>query len=339
MNALAKSLLVFVTAFTAACTPAGEIEDLPYVWDLPPGVEPPAVPEDNALTMKRIALGRRLFYDDDLSLDSSINCGTCHQPQRGFSNPRPVMFGIENRLGFRNTPTLTQVAYSPYFFAEGGSPTLEMQVLGPIENHDEFGFNAAELYERIRQNDEYQALAREAYGRPMDLFVLTRAIASFERTLVSSHSPFDNFYYRGDSDAMSPAARRGWELFISDRTQCRSCHDGFAFSTYEFANVGLADYQDEGLTRRTMEAGDVGKFKVPTLRNVALTAPYFHDGSVRSLREVVEHFNRGGEGHPNQDPRVKPLGLNEQEVKDLVEFLRSLTDTTLLNNPNVQPIQ
>ena len=307
-----------------------------FVFDLPPGVEAPLIPEDNAMQQNRIALGRKLFYDPILSIDSTVSCGNCHFAHLGFANPLSVMPGVESRRGNRNTPTLTNVAYSPYFFAEGGSPTLEMQVLGPIENHDEMGFNAAELYERLKDHSEYQDLAQEAYGREMDLFVLTRAIAAFERTMVSGNSPFDRYFYRGDSSAMNEAQIRGWELFQSERTGCISCHSGFSFSSYDFANVGLyEEYEDEGLTRRTMATTDIGKFKIPTLRNVAMSAPYMHDGSISTLTRVVEHFNRGGVGHPNQSELVRPLGLNKEEIADLVAFLRALTDNNMVRDASL----
>ncbi len=329
--------ILLLIAMAIRCVPADASQDLAYTWQLPPGVSPPAIPPDNAMTASRISLGKQLFYDPILSVDSSISCGSCHQADKGFADDQPISTGVKGRLGFRNAPTLTQVAYSPYFFAEGGSPTLEMQVLGPIDDHNEFGFNAADLYLRIKEHPHYQRLALEAYGRPLDLFVITRAIAAFERTLVSSNSPFDNYFYLGDRSALSPAQLRGWELFQSERTQCATCHAGFTFSTYEFANVGLKDYADEGLTRRTMNQEDIGKFKIPTLRNVALTAPYFHDGSVATLEEVIAHFNRGGTGHANQSPLIQPLGLSDQEQADLQEFLLALTDSTMIGNPDFRP--
>ncbi len=337
MNHFLRNMLLILVVGLAGCQLEEPVSEASFQWDLPQGVLPPPVPEDNQMTVARIELGRELFYDPVLSVDTSINCATCHQPVNGLANPQPVMRGVFGRLGFRNTPTLTQVAYSPYFFVEGGSPTLEMQVLGPIENHDEFGFNAAELYERFKTHDRYNQLAIKAYGRPMDLWVLTRSIAAFERTMVSSHSPFDDYFYRGDSTAMTPQQIRGWELFASDRTNCSSCHSGFPFSTYEFENIGLyEEYKDLGLARRTILDKDVGKVKVPTLRNVARTAPYMHDGSIRTLIGAVKHFNDGGVGHPNQSELIRPLKLSQDEIADLVAFLHALTDTALLSSNRLQ---
>lgn len=325
-----RYLLILASVFAVGlmrCEIESEAEVIPFEWDLPEGIEPPAVPEGNEMTWDRIDLGHKLFFDPILSVDSSMSCATCHQSFNGLANPQPVMRGVFGRLGFRNTPTLTQVAYSPYFFAEGGSPTLEMQVLGPIEDHNEFGFNAAELAEKMKGHPVYEPLAQKTYGRSFDLFVLTRAIAAYERTMISSGSRFDKYYYEGDSSSLTEQEIRGWELFQSDRANCSSCHSGFTFSSYDFANIGLYDeYEDLGLSRRTVLPDDIGKFKIPTLRNIAYTAPYMHDGSIRTLTKVVEHFNEGGVGHPNQSELVKPLGLNKEEIADLIAFLRSLSD-------------
>lgn len=322
------------------CVIEPETETTPFEWDLPEGVEAPVVPAGNEMTWDRINLGHKLFFDPILSVDSSMSCATCHQTFNGLANPQPVMRGVFGRLGFRNTPTLTQVAYSPYFFAEGGSPTLEMQVLGPIEDHNEFGFNAADLAEKMKGHPIYEPLAQKTYGRSFDLFVLTRSIAAYERTMISSRSRFDKYYYEDDSTSLTKQEIRGWELFQSDKASCISCHSGFTFSTYDFANIGLYDeYEDLGLSRRTVLPEDEGKFKIPTLRNVAYTAPYMHDGSIRTLTRVVEHFNEGGTGHPNQSELVRPLGLDKEEIADLVAFLRSLSDDQFFNSSLYQEPQ
>lgn len=335
-----KYLLVILSVLAlllATCSFSPQEKAMAYEWALPEGIAPPEIPEGNEMTWDRINLGKQLFFDPILSIDSSLSCATCHQADQGLANPQPVMRGVFGRLGFRNTPTLTQVAYSPYYFVEGGSPTLEMQILGPIEDHNEFGFNAAELAERIKDHPVYEELAQKAYGRPFDLYVLTRSIAAYERTMVSSGSRWDKYYYEGDSAALTDQEIRGWELFQSERTGCSSCHSGFTFSTYEFANIGLyEEYEDIGLARRTVLETDRGKVKIPTLRNIAYTAPYMHDGSIRTLTRVVEHFNKGGVGHPNQSELVRPLGLEKSEIADLVAFLRSLSDDKFLSSPLYQ---
>lgn len=301
----------------------------PYELALPPGFSAPVSPPENELTQERVALGRALFYDPVLSRDSSIACASCHHLSEGLADHHPVSVGIQGRTGFRNAPTLLNVAYHPYFFAEGGSPSLEFQVLGPLENEDEMGFNGAELDQKIRRHPIYGPWAQRAYGRDMGIYVVVRALAAFERTLISADSPWDR-YQRGDSAALTPAARRGWDLFQSERLGCRSCHEGLNFTDYSFKSNGLyADSPDAGRHRITLDSADLGTFKVPTLRQVALTWPYMHDGSLPNLSAVIEHYDRGGNGHPNQDPRIRRLGLTESEKKDLLAFLHALTDSSV----------
>ncbi len=305
---------------------------------IPVGYPQPIVPEENQLTASRVELGRALFYDNMLSLDSTMSCGSCHLLDAGMADHNAVSIGIEGRVGFRNVPTLTNIAYHPYFFTEGGSPSLERQVLGPICNNDEFGFNAAELAIRLKDNTTYQALAEEAYGRPIDLYVLTRALASFERTMISFNSPYDLYERKEDLNALSPEAQRGRELFFSEKTNCGGCHPGPHLTNFSFENVGLEKaYTDKGRYRVSLKEEDIGKFKVPTLRNIALTAPYMHDGRMETLEEVIEHYDLGGVGHPNQHPFIKPLSLSNSEKGELLAFLHSLTDSSFIQNPDFLP--
>ncbi|MEO1447957.1 MAG: cytochrome c peroxidase [Bacteroidota bacterium] len=319
---------MLMLACQPSVTPVGP--DLtPYELNLPPQFPQPESPPENALTQQRVALGRALFYDPILSRDSTISCASCHLLTEGLADHNPVSVGIHGRKGFRNAPTLLNVAYHPYFFVEGGSPSLELQVLGPVENEDEMGFNGAELDQRVRHHPVYGPWAERAYGRQMGIYVVVRALAAFERTLISGDSPWDR-YMRGDSAAMSPAAQRGWQLFTSDRLQCRGCHSGLNFSDYSFRSNGLyADSPDAGRHRITLDSADLGTFKVPSLRQVALTWPYMHDGSLPTLAVVIDHYDQGGKGHPNQDPRIQPLGLQPQEKADLLAFLQALTDTSV----------
>ncbi|GAB4409290.1 MAG: cytochrome-c peroxidase [Bacteroidia bacterium] len=318
-------------------TPAPEV-DSPYVLSLPPGTPMPDFPPDNALTAKRVELGKLLFYDRALSRDSSLSCGSCHQPAAAFADHHSISPGIDGRIGFRNSPTLVNVAYHPYYFKEGGSPTLEMQAIGPIENHDEMGFDVPGLIDRLQGNARYRVLAQIAYGRELDIYVVTRALASFQRTLISADAPYDR-YRRGDSAALSPAQRTGMQLFFSARTGCSTCHAGFDFSDYAMQNNGLAlDYtSDPGRYRISGDSADIGRFKVPTLRNVALSAPYMHDGRVATLDEVLAHYVRGGAGHPNQPATIRPLDLTTGEIASLRAFLDALTDRTFIENPAFRP--
>ena len=312
-----------------------EEPDLSCQLAVPQGFTVPELPEDNQLTESRIALGKRLFHDPALSRDYTLSCAGCHQQEKAFTDGVPVSIGIKNRVGNRNSPTLVNLAWQPYFFAEGGNPSLAMQAMGPIGEPHEMGFNAREAVDRLALIESYQEEAQKAYGREFDLFVLTRALAAFERTFISGNSPFDQYQYQGKENVLSESAKRGLDLFTSDRAACANCHPAPLFTDFSFQNIGLTnEYADPGRFRITMDTVDHGKFKVPSIRNVALTAPYMHDGSIESLSVVIEHFDQGGAGHVNQSPNVRPLGLTTQEKADLLAFLESLTDQEFVENPN-----
>lgn len=301
---------------------------------VPEGFPTPEFPSDNQLTPARFALGKKLFFDPIMSLDSTVSCASCHDPAHAFSDTVAQSPGVGGAPGVRNAPTLSNVVYQPYYTREGGLPTLEMQVLVPIQEHNEFNFNMLRIVDRLKNDTAYVRMSREAYDRAPDAFVVTRSIACFERTLISGNSPYDQYVFQGEQNALSVAQRRGMELFFSGRTSCSECHSGFNFSNYAFENNGLYEtYNDPGRYRLTLDSSDVARFKVPTLRNVGLTAPYMHDGSISSLEKVVEHYNAGGQSHPHKSPLIRPLYLSAQEQSDLVDFLESLTDTAFAKNP------
>ncbi len=302
--------------------------------DIPEGFPQIEYPKDNAFSMARWELGKRLFFDPILSSDSSISCGSCHLPNHAFSDVVALSTGAENQPGTRNSPTLANVAYLPYFTREGGVPTLEMQVLVPIQEHNEFNSNIVLIAEKLNQNASYVSEALKAYDRIPDAFVITKALANFERTLISGNSFYDQ-YNRGDLDALTESQRRGMELFFGDKTNCASCHGGFNFTESELLNNGLYEiYADNGRYRLTGNPNDIGVFKVPTLRNIELTAPYMHDGSVETLEGVLAHYISGGSGHVNQSEQIEPLTLSDTEKTDLISFLESLTDVDFAANPN-----
>lgn len=316
-----------------------EDEQVLYVPDglmqIPDHFPPVEFPEDNAFTIERWELGKQLFFDPILSVDTSISCASCHQPALAFSDGLPVSLGAGNVTGRRNSPSLGNIAYHPYFTREGGLPTLEMQVLVPIQEHDEFNFNIVLIAERLQNDPAYIEAANKAYGRDPDPFVITRSLATFERSLITGNSIYDQYLKSHDPELMSPSQLRGMELFFSDRTNCGSCHSGFNFTNYAFENNGLyEEYKDPGRERFSNDPADNARFKVPSLRNIEMTAPYMHDGSISSLKEVVAHYNSGGRNHPNKSPFIKPLGLSDQEINDLVAFLGSLTDQSFIRNPN-----
>ena len=322
-------LLFWGCLVVAACRHEALIEpsEKPLLF-VPSGFPQPDFPSDNGFTAERFALGKRLFYDVVMSVDSSISCASCHSLAHAFSDTVAFSVGASGAAGTRNAPTLANVAYLPYFTREGGVPTLEMQVGVPIQEHNEFNFNVLLIAERLKTDSIYLQMSQAAYSRLLDPFVITRSLACFERCLISGESRFD-------TDKLTKSERRGKVLFFSARTHCANCHGGFNFTNYAFENNGLYEnYADPGRFRLTGIETDRARFKVPTLRNVALTAPYMHDGALPTLQAVVAHYNSGGKAHPNKSSLVQPLALSAQERADLVAFLGSLTDEKFITNPN-----
>lgn len=302
--------------------------------ETPKGFSEIEFPEDNGFSESRWTLGKKLFYDPVMSVDSTISCASCHNVDLAFSDNLALSLGVEERLGTRNTPSLANVAYHPYFTREGGVPSLEMQILVPIQEHNELDFNIVLLAERLNMDSTYIAMSMDAYNRAPDAFVITRALACFERSLLSGYSRFDHYENYNDTDALSTAEQRGMQLFFSERTHCSQCHGGFNFTNYAFENNGLyEEYTDVGRFRFTGEDTDIARFKVPSLRNIELTAPYMHDGSLPTLEAVVEHYNTGGKNHPQKNSMVNPLNLSQKEKSDLIAFLKSLTDESFVKNP------
>ncbi|MEZ4808506.1 MAG: cytochrome c peroxidase [Flavobacteriales bacterium] len=298
----------------------------PFPLQLPVGLPFPPVNEDNPLTLASVKLGKALFFDPRLSRDGTISCASCHHPDRAFSDTVAVSTGIEGRLGVRNAPTLANVAYLSTFFRDGGVPTLEQQVIAPVQDPLEMDHQIQEAAAALRAVEPYASLSMEVYGKPMDAWVVTRAIANYERTLISGWSRFDRFR-QGDASALTPSEQNGWELFSSEALNCTACHNGFDLTDGSFRNIGqYAVYADPGRGRITFLPEDEGKFKVPTLRNVALTAPYMHDGAMATLEEVVDHFASGGMEHPNKSPEMTNFALTAQERIDLIAFLHTLND-------------
>ncbi|MCW5925195.1 MAG: c-type cytochrome [Saprospiraceae bacterium] len=301
---------------------------------VPPGFPNPAFPDGNELTPARWALGKKLFYDPVMSSDSTLSCASCHHAAKAFSDTVAFSPGVAGRPGTRNAPTLANIGYHPYFTREGGVPTLEMQILVPIQEHNEFDFNILLIAERLLRDTAYTRMSQEAYGRSPDAFIITRSIACFERTFISGQSRYDQYFFQKKNAALTATEKRGMDLFFSEKTDCSQCHTGFNITNYAFENNGLyADYPDPGRFRLTELESDRARFKVPTLRNAALTAPYMHDGSLPTLEAVVEHYNSGGQPHPNKSTLIRPLALTATEKADLVAFLNSLTDEAFISNP------
>lgn len=307
---------------------------VPSLMEIPQGFPSINFPEGNEFTDVRWALGKKLFFDPIMSADSSVSCATCHLPELAFSDNQAVSQGVESRPGTRNSSPLFNVAYHPYFTREGGVPTLEMQVLVPIQEHNEFDFNIVLVVERLAQDSNYQAMAQLAYDREPDAFVITRSLANFERSLLSGYSRYDQHFNYDLGNILTASELRGRDLFFSEKTNCANCHSDFNFTNYSFQNNGLYDnYEDAGRFRLTGLEADRALFKAPSLRNVELTAPYMHDGSMTSLEEIVEHYDSGGKSSPQKSNLIRPLNLTDTEKNDLVQFLKSLTDEAFISNP------
>ncbi|MGB3870981.1 MAG: cytochrome c peroxidase [Flavobacteriales bacterium] len=298
---------------------------------VPPGWPEPPLRADNPLTVASVKLGKALFFDERLSLDRGISCASCHHPDRAFSDTVALSIGVHGGVGMRNSPSLANVAYHPLLMRDGGAPTLEQQVFIPIMDEAEMDADPQLVLESLCDDPVLTTMSMQAYGKPLDLYVLTRALANYQRTLLSGTSRYDRFL-QGDATALDDAEVRGMQVF-NGAAQCSVCHAGFDLSDHDFHNVGLAlDHTaDAGRQRVTLNPADRGKFKTPTLRNIALTAPYMHDGSMATLEETIEHFNSGGLADPNKDPLITPLQLSPDQKQDLASFLRSLTDERSLD--------
>ena len=285
------------------------------------------VPEDNPLLVTKVALGRRLFFDSLLSRDETRACASCHDPRRAFTDGRAVAVGVDGRTGTRNVPTLVNRVYGRSFFWDGRAASLEEQVLQPIQHPMEMDMTLEEVVTRLRENAQYSGLFIDAFGRHPNADDLAQALASYIRTILSGNSPVDRFLY-GERDALSERARLGLHVFRSKGT-CTSCHLGPTFTDEGFHNTGVAWQDgrmlDDGRFVLTGLEEDRGAFKTPTLREIVHTAPFMHDGSIATLVEVIEFYDRGGNANPHLDAELRPLNLTGSEKKALLAFLRSLS--------------
>jgi cytochrome c peroxidase len=279
-----------------------------------------------------IALGRLLFSDPILSKDKTVSCATCHKPAFAFADTSAVSTGVDGKKGTRNTPSAMNLRLDTSFFWDGRAKTLEEQALVPIENPDEMNLPVDEAVKRLKRNKKYNAYFKKIFNSEPTAEFLAKAIAAFERTLETSDSPFDNWKFYDDSNAVSDAVKRGFKIF-NEKGKCVKCHFGEDFTTHEFRNIGLFDgkkLNDSGRYVITGKQNDIGKFKTPSLRNVAITAPYMHNGMVKTLRDVIDFYNETEKFVPNPVNKdsilAKPLDLTTEEKKDLEAFLLSLTD-------------
>ena len=331
------------------------------VLHLPQGVLEPEIPKQNPLTPAKVELGRRLYFDKRLSADGTVSCATCHDPQKGFADGRAVAVGIKNQTGARNSPTVLYTGFNEVQFWDGRAPTLEEQAKQPLVNPVEMGQPSHDaVVKAVAALPEYGEGFTAAFGsREVTIERIAQAIASFERTLAPFTAPFDRFL-AGEKQAISDSAKRGFTLF-QGKARCVTCHEFNAsfpyFTDNKFHNIGVAMKGNfEPLARQaqsisghgavsqeselahkagfealgrwivTRQPKDIGAFKTSGLRDIALSAPYMHDGSIKTLEEVMDFYNKGGESNPNLDGGIRPLNLTKEEIADVIAWMQSLTD-------------
>ncbi|MBL8210899.1 MAG: c-type cytochrome [Bryobacterales bacterium] len=298
----------------------------PATLQVPLGLLPVQFPKDNPYTPEKAELGHLLYYDTRLSADNSVSCGSCHHNAKAYTDNAPVSTGIRGQKGGRSAPTVINRAYSLAQFWDGRAATLEEQAIGPIANPIEMGETHENVVAKLRKIPGYRALFLKAFGtEDFTIDHVAKAIATFERTVLSGNSPYDR-YQAGQKKAMTPDQIRGMDVYLN-KAKCDQCHEGINFTSNAYHNIGVGmDKPDPDVGRYavTKSEADLGAFKTPTLRDIARTAPYMHDGSLATLEEVVDYYDKGGIPNKNLDKTMKKLNLTAQEKKDLVAFLKAL---------------
>ncbi len=370
------SMAALLAALAGAFTGIGSIANVnaPFQWRVPAWAPTPAVPEDNSMSVAKVELGRHLFYDRRLSRNETMSCGTCHQQAKAFTDGVAVPIGVTGEKHTRGSMSLTNVGYLPVLtWANPNIKTLEQQALVPMfgEHPVEMGMagREQELFERLRRDALYPNMFATAFPESkgeISLATITRAIGAFQRTLISLDAPYDRYRHGGDEGAISPAAKRGETLFFSEKFECYHCHAGFTFtdnvhhSRLPFPEIGFHNNalynvderggypkSNQGIIEFTNRPEDMGKFRTPTLRNIALTAPYMHDGSIETLEGVLRHYaaagrtvhagdNKGdGSANPYKSGFIVGFDLSQEELQDMLAFLHSLTDEKFVTDPRL----
>ena len=345
--------LIFAFLLSTVAGPRAFSAD--YQWNLPKGFPKPYVPADNPMSEAKVELGRYLFYDTRMSVNGKQSCASCHKQELAFTDGRPVGVGATGESHSRSAMSLVNVAWSATLtWSNPEMKSLENQALVPMfgDHPVELGLREDDFLKMLRSDAKYRAMFERAFPDDADRYTVgnvTKALSSFERSIVSARSPFDRYHYGRDDSAVSESAKRGETLFFNQHLSCFRCHGGFNFTDstvsernpdrqMEFHNTGLYNpypAPNVGIYEFTKAPSDVGKFKAPSLRNIALTAPYMHDGSIPTLEGVLDHYAAGGRnGHdnPNKDPLIGGFTLTQQDREDLIEFLNSLTDESLVHD-------
>jgi cytochrome c peroxidase len=328
------SILVFLVAPLVGDEPAERLPASPL------GLKKPPIPDNNPMTLEKVELGKMLYFDKRVSKDGTVSCATCHDPKQGWTERKPTSTGIREQKGGRNSPTVINAAYASSQFWDGRAASLEEQAVGPVGNPIEMGSSMEVVVERFSKIPEYQQRFQKVFGTGVTEKGFAQAIAAFERTILSGDSPYDRFK-AGKSGALNAAQKRGLKTF--EKVGCANCHTPPLFSDYDFHNAGVDAHKpkpDEGRKVVTKKADETGAFRVPSLREVADTAPYFHDGSAKTLDEAVALMAAGGKDNPHRSgdfDAVRDARLTAQDQKELVAFLKALSGKYPIVDPPKLP--
>lgn len=304
--------------------------------DVPLGLKKVVWPENNKSTAEKIDLGKQLYFDKRLSRDDTISCASCHDPKKGWSNDDAFATGVRGQRGGRSSPTIINSAYQDLQFWDGRAKGLEGQALGPIQNPIEMDLTLPEVVAKLNKIEGYKKQFQKVFGTDVTDDGMAKAIAAFERTVLSGGAPFDLFK-AGDTKALSEPAQRGMKLFFG-KAHCSACHVGPNFTDGAFHNIGVgmnAEKPDIGREEHSKQGGDRGAFKTPTLREIAKTAPYMHNGSEKTLETVVEYYDKGGFPNDTLDEEIYPLKLTAEEKADLVKFMKEGLSSS--KYPDIEP--
>lgn len=327
---------------------AGDYNPTAYKLDVPAWMPTPYIPGDNPMTVEGIALGRRLFYDPILSSNGKMACATCHQQEKAFTDGTAFSLGVLGMPGKRSAMSITNMAFNINgFFWDGRAASLEDQVLFPVEDHLEMNEDWSNVEKKLRQHSDYPTLFRKAFGigkkSELTKDLVVKAIAQFERTLISANSRFDRIVWKNEG-FLEDNEERGRRLFFFEpgdvnHPGCSHCHFDPLYTDNNYQNNGLdsvanlESFKDLGRGAITKNRYDNGKFRVPTLRNIELTAPYMHDGRFKTLEEVLDNYSKGGHNIENENVNIAAFPLTEQNKQDMIAFLKTLTDTSFIQNP------